>query len=311
MLQWFQLILYYPNMNISKRLWKADVLRHCHTCKQAPTNVRTSLQNLIQHTVYWLSCSIIFRGDHQDVEASATSTSGPQALVSRYAWGRDYHHVMRRLLRKLRNHLLTLEPSAIVAPFSDENAVLNRAWTRAAGLGFIGKNTMLIHRELGSWTFLGGLITSADLLTNTVIRPAQHSLCGTCDKCMKACPTQAIQAPFILDGNRCISTWNIENPTPPINKDEDRVKGHGWAFGCDICQEICPWNKFEKTTSHEAFQAKPGHIQWDTHSLPKELIGSPIRRAGEEQLFQLTTRALDGRHMTHRRIKRTERLNRM
>ncbi len=219
-------------------------------------------------------------GDHPASDAG-------KAKVSRYAWGQDYHHVLRRKLRRLRKALLAEGGGERCAPFNDVDAVLERAWAKAAGLGFIGKSAMLIHRDLGTWTFLGGLATDLDLGPAT--RAPVPDLCGSCTACLDACPTRAIVRPRVVDARRCLVTWNVEAPDDPAG---DAFEGHGWAVGCDVCQEVCPWNRFRKPTREPRFLARPGHTAFSPEDAPDDVAGTPLARPGKEALPRLAARAL-------------------
>jgi epoxyqueuosine reductase len=224
-----------------------------------------------------------WQGDHADhVDADALAQG---AKVARYAWGQDYHHVLRRKLRRLRKWLLARVPDAKVAPFNDVDAVTERAWAVACGLGFVGKSGMFISRRLGTWTFLGGLLTDVDLHGGAV--PARVSdACGSCTACLDACPPQAILAPRVVDARRCLTTWNVEEPTDPRG---DAFAGHGWAVGCDVCQEVCPWNKFAVPTREPRYA--PRHVVVDPDADAPDVAGTPLARPGRENLLRLAARA--------------------
>ena len=226
-----------------------------------------------------------YAGDHDE---HVTSLEG-RAKVARYAWPHDYHNLLRRRLRKVRRALL--DEAGVVdarcAPFLDVDAVLERAWAQAAGLGFIGKSAMFIHRSLGTWTFLGGMVTDLDLGART--RAPQTDLCGTCTACLDACPTRAIVRPWAVDASRCLVTWNVEETEDARG---DALAGHGWAVGCDVCQEVCPWNRFEKRTDEPRLQPLPGHVAFAPHEAPHDVQGTPLARPGAEALPRLARRAL-------------------
>jgi len=171
-----------------------------------------------------------------------------RARVARYAQGRDYHKVMGRKLKELAAWLTT-ESGAVSRTFVDTGPVLERAWAERAGLGWIGKNANLLTRDLGSWILLGEVLTCATL---TADAGPHEDFCGTCTACLDACPTKAIESPGVVDSNACISYWTIEHrgaiPEP-------RREGLGdWIFGCDVCQDVCPWNaSFAKPAEDDPF----------------------------------------------------------
>jgi len=172
--------------------------------------------------------------------------------VARYAWGRDYHALIEQKLDALADWLHEREPGAGIKRYVDHGPVLERAVAQEAGVGFIGKNTMLITERFGSWVFLAELITTLELAPD---RP-QTSQCGSCRLCLDACPTGAIVAPYELDATRCISYLTIELKRE-LAESEQRMIGN-WAFGCDVCQEVCPYNHPPTTTEVPAFQQGAG-----------------------------------------------------
>lgn len=166
--------------------------------------------------------------------------------VARYAWGRDYHKVIGKRLKQLAAFLESEFPGVSVQPFNDARPVLEHDAALAAGLGFIGRNTLLIHPEYGSMLFLGGLLTSLELEADepTPGEGAQYqgkADCGSCRRCLNACPTHAFPAEYILNSRLCISYQTIENRGEI--PEELRPKLGNWIFGCDVCQEVCPWVK--------------------------------------------------------------------
>ena len=168
-------------------------------------------------------------------EAEAAAREG-LARVARYARGRDYHKVMGRKLKELAGWLTTTSGAAS-RTFVDTGPVLERAWAERAGLGWIGKNANLLTRDLGSWILLGEVLTCAVLEADA---GPHEDFCGTCTACLDACPTGAITSPGVVDSNACISYWTIEHRGAIP---EARREGLGdWIFGCDVCQDVCPWN---------------------------------------------------------------------
>jgi epoxyqueuosine reductase len=172
------------------------------------------------------------------------------ARVARYAQGTaDYHDVLKRNLRELADFLHARRPGCRTRGVVDTAPLLERDFARLAGLGWFGKNTMLINKRLGSWLFLAALLTDVELEPDS---PHETSHCGTCTRCLDACPTDAFPEPYVLDARRCISYLNIElrGPVPMELRD-----GMGdWLFGCDVCQDVCPWNHKAPNTSEPAFQ---------------------------------------------------------
>lgn len=178
------------------------------------------------------------------------------AKISRYAWGRDYHKIMHKKLKALALWLEAQGEGIMARYYADTGPVQDKVWTQQAGIGWIAKNGNVITREYGSWVFLGEILTNLEL---TPDRPhTQH--CGTCTRCIDACPTDAIAQPFIVDANRCIAYHTIENRAEKL-PDAIASQMHGWVAGCDICQDVCPWNqRFAKPTDVAEFQPYPGNI---------------------------------------------------
>lgn len=175
-----------------------------------------------------------------------------QLLISKYAYGEDYHVVVRDKLQRLISMLREKVGDVNGRAFVDSAPVMERAWAARAGLGWIGKNTLLINRQQGSFFFLAELIIDLDLIPDGPIK----DYCGTCTACMDACPTDAIPDPYVVDASKCISYFTIEL------KDQipSDVKGKfgNWIFGCDICQDVCPWNRFSKPHKEERFLPHSG-----------------------------------------------------
>lgn len=159
------------------------------------------------------------------------------ARISRYAWGADYHEVLRGRLNAVRQRLADIFPALRTRAVVDSAPLMERDFAQLAGLGWIGKNTLLLNRALGSWFFLGGLLLDAELAYDVAFH-SNH--CGTCTRCLDACPTQAFTGPYQLDPRRCISYLTIEHRSE-IPQELAELMGD-WIFGCDVCQDVCPWN---------------------------------------------------------------------
>jgi len=167
--------------------------------------------------------------------------------VARYAYGEDYHFVVKDKLKALMDEIRQAIGAVDGRAFVDSAPVMERAWAKRSGVGWIGKNSLLLNREAGSYFFLAELIIDLDLEYDGPVK----DYCGTCTACMDACPTDAIPQPFVVDGSKCISYFTIELKEE-IPSD---VKGkfENWVFGCDICQEVCPWNRFAKPHNEPRF----------------------------------------------------------
>ena len=171
--------------------------------------------------------------------------------ISKYAYGQDYHHVIKSKLRQLQEFISEEIGEVGGRAFVDSAPVLDKAWAAKSGLGWIGKNSNLLTQQVGSFYFIAELIVDLELEYDAPV--SDH--CGTCTACIDACPTQAIVEPYVVDGSKCISYFTIEL------KDEIPTEFQGkfneWAFGCDICQDVCPWNRFSKPHSEPLFNPHP------------------------------------------------------
>lgn len=180
--------------------------------------------------------------------------------IARYGWGRDYHRVLCKRLKTLTQWLVQQAAarglSIETRYYVDTGPVQDKFWAQSAGLGWIAKNGNLITRDYGSWVVLGEILTDLPLATD---RP-HTAHCGTCTRCLEACPTQAIRAPAVVDANRCIAYHTIENRNDSLPA---AIADHlqGWVAGCDICQDVCPWNqRFAQPTPIEDFQPYPWNV---------------------------------------------------
>jgi epoxyqueuosine reductase len=176
--------------------------------------------------------------------------------ISRYAWGDDYHDVIQRRLRSLISEMEEQFPEPFAArAYTDTGPILERVAAKYAGLGWLAKNTFLINAQLGSWLFLGVIVTTLDLApTMAAGAAAPADLCGSCTRCLDACPTQAFPEPYVLDARRCISYLTVEL-RGAISEDMRPPMGRA-VIGCDICQDVCPWNRKAPITNQPAFQPR-------------------------------------------------------
>lgn len=221
--------------------------------------------------------------------------------VARYARGRDYHDVMGERLSTLARRIEESFPGTVTRPYIDTGPVLERELAARAGLGAFGKNTNLLSREAGSWFLLGELFLSLELAAD----PPAADLCGGCTLCLDACPTGALPAPYHLDSRRCISYWTIEHRG--ALPEEARPLVGDWVFGCDICQEVCPWNRrsplARNPADQEAMRLPEARRELDLVgllTLPREeyverFRGSPMKRARLEGLKRNAAVAMGNR----------------
>ncbi len=215
---------------------------------------------------------------YTDVAHSADPNSGK---ISRYAWGDDYHEVLSEKLEVLLDRILTREPGVIGKFYVDTGPMLEKVWAQRAGIGWEGKHTNVITQDHGSWVFLGEIILNVELDYD---RPAADH-CGSCTLCIEACPTQAIVEPYVLDSNLCISYLTIEHRGAIADELGERFDR--WIYGCDVCQDVCPWNhKFATPTNLGQFAPRPytaaPRISEMTHMSQEEFSTrfkkSPIKR---------------------------------
>jgi epoxyqueuosine reductase len=205
-----------------------------------------------------------------------------QGKVARYAQGGDYHDLLWRRLETLLEWLKAEKPEAKGRAVTDSAPLMERDFARLAGLGWIGKNTMLIQPKLGSFTVLGALLMDVELTPDP---PFTADRCGTCTRCLDACPTQAFDGPYRLDAGRCISYWTIEHRG--VMPDVAAASLDGWTFGCDVCQDVCPWNRKAPAGREPALAPRddlvnPDLVAWlerDDSDWKARLKGTALKRA--------------------------------
>lgn len=195
------------------------------------------------------------------------SNEKDKGKVSRYAWGKDYHLIIWSMLNELELELKKVDPAFKSISYVDTGPVMDKAWAVRSGIGWLGKHTNVINREIGSWFFIANTITNYDFNYSDPI----PDFCGTCTACIDACPTNAIVREYVVDANKCISYLTIENKSE-ISA-EFKGKFDNWLFGCDICQDVCPWNqKFPVET-----------LIIDFHPQNKELTLNEVIEMNEEE----------------------------
>ena len=217
--------------------------------------------------------------------------------VAQYAWSSDYHDVLGARLEQLASAIREVAPGAVTRCYVDAGPVPERELAQRAGLGWIGKNMMLIHPEIGSFTFIGVVLTDADLAADL---PFDVDRCGTCRRCLDACPTDAFPEPHLLDATRCISYLTIEH-RGPFN-DEQRTNVGDWVFGCDVCQDVCPWNvSFARGTADAALTPRGdvqapdlgGFLDMDEDTFARRYGDTPFARPGLQGMRRNATAVLE------------------
>lgn len=247
---------------------------------QQHESLRRDPEKLVDGTVRVIMVRMDYLPDASPIKSILNNKD--KAYISRYALGRDYHKLIRKRLETLAKRINTVIDTHRYRAFADSAPVFEKPLAAKSGLGWMGKHTLMLTRNAGSWFFLGALYTNLPL---PIDAPTDNH-CGSCTACLDICPTQAIVAPYQLDARRCISYLTIENKgSIPV---ELRPKMGNRIFGCDDCQVVCPWNKFAKHTVETDF--KPRHnldsknlielFQWDENTFLSKTEGSAIRRAG-------------------------------
>ena len=191
--------------------------------------------------------------EHQD--------NAEKGKLSRYAWGDDYHDVVREKLTELLDWIKTQDPLADGKICVDTAPMMDKAWAVRAGLGWLGKHSNLITTDIGSWVFIGSILLNLELDYDT---ETVDDHCGTCTACIDACPTNAIVEPYIVDSRKCISYATIELRDETLPADIV-ANQNGWMYGCDICQDVCPWNRFETPTAETRFEPRSGETSLPLH----------------------------------------------
>lgn len=211
------------------------------------------------------------------------ASQGPDTPhIAKYAYGKDYHEVIKAKLHSFLSDLRAELGDIQGRGFVDSAPVLERSWAQRSGLGWIGKNGNLIHKQAGSFFFIATLIVDIPLVYDSPV----GDYCGSCTKCLEACPTQALVSPTVVDGSRCISYYTIELKDMLIPASMEG-QFNNWMFGCDICQDVCPWNRFAKATSEAEFAPIPEILnltssQWEElteEEFKKVFAKSPLKRS--------------------------------
>ena len=237
---------------------------------------RRNVKNIFKNAKSVISLATNYYTNHQ------YSENENFGKVSRYAWGTDYHLIIWEKLNLLESELKKIDASFECKSYVDTGPVMDKVWAVKAGIGWMGKHTNVINKELGSWIFLSTLITNYEFVYSSTI----PDFCGSCTACIDACPTDAIIDEYLVDANKCISYLTIENK----NEIPLKFKGqfNNWIFGCDICQDVCPWNiKFSNNSSVKEFNPAKGNTELNFEEVfnmselefKKRYEKSPIKRA--------------------------------
>ncbi len=247
---------------------------------------REDVKNLLPTAKSVISCAMNYNTDYP---YSVEETDRDKGWISRYAWGDDYHEVMNERLLLLEKHFRENAPKGIKSRvYVDTGPVLERVYAKYSGIGWYGKNTCLINQDIGSWIFLGEIITDIELDYDSPV----PDRCGTCTMCIDACPTGALKEPYMLDSNLCVSYLTIEyRAYIPFDL---REKMDNNIYGCDICQDVCPWNSKAKVSESECFQPRDRLYNPDLMYLSrlsveefrKLLKNSPIKRTKRRGLVR-------------------------
>lgn len=237
---------------------------------------RKDVKEILENAKSVISLGLNYYTDH---EHTGEKNKGK---VSRYAWGKDYHLVIWEILDKLESELKSIDPDFECKAYVDTGPVMDKAWAVKAGIGWMGKHSNVITRDYGSWFFIANVITNFEFNYSNAI----PDFCGNCTACIDACPTDAIVEHYVVNSNKCISYLTIENKGDiPL---EYKGKIDAWLFGCDICQDVCPWNiKFSELTRVEEFNPQQENKELDLEKISemdeqefqKRFKNSPISRA--------------------------------
>ncbi|MFL1894102.1 tRNA epoxyqueuosine(34) reductase QueG [Aquimarina sp. 2-A2] len=207
---------------------------------------------------------------------SHTQQDADAPKISKYAYGQDYHHVIKTKLKELTEFITENIGEVKGRAFVDSAPVLDKAWAAKSGLGWIGKHSNLITQKVGSFYFIAELIV--DLELNYDHQTTDH--CGSCTKCIDACPTQAIVDPYVVDGSKCISYLTIELKEALPSEFKENMDN--WMFGCDVCQDVCPWNRFSKPHSQPLFNPKPELLEMtkkDWEEITQEVFSKVFQKS--------------------------------
>ncbi len=242
---------------------------------------RFDVKNILPDARSVISLAINYYSDHQHTNKADFSAASKYGKISRYACGKDYHIVIWDKLELLGEELQKIDSSFRCLSYVDTGPVMDKVWAVRAGIGWLGKHTNVITREIGSWIFLATVITNVEFNYSAALA----DFCGSCTACIDACPTKAIVNEYVVDANKCISFLTIENKGEIPNEFKDKFDD--WLFGCDICQDVCPWNKkFSRQSFEKDFEPIENKeielekiLEMSLDDFKKRFETSPIKRA--------------------------------
>lgn len=247
---------------------------------------RTDVTQVVPEAKSVIVCAMVYDTDYPFSTERRDSTRG---WIARYAWGDDYHDILQNKLFELFDFIKRESQEEVYGRISvDTGPVVDRVYAKYAGIGWFGKNTCIINQQKGSWLFLGEIITNLELEYDHPV----PDRCGSCNRCIEACPTDAILEPYVLDARRCISYLTIELKEEIPLELRDLIGNH--VFGCDICQDVCPWNRKPPKTTEPAFQPRPGLFNPELETLAnlspeafrETFRSSPIKRTKRRGLLR-------------------------
>ncbi len=240
---------------------------------------REDIRNIMSDAISVISCGLNYNTDNPYSIDESDKTRG---WISRYAWGDDYHDCIKKKLLLLEKHVNDLAPEGMRSKaYVDTGPVLERVYAKYSGIGWYGKNTCLINQDIGSWIFIGEIITNIELEYDSPV----PDRCGTCTMCIDACPTDALREPYVLDSNLCISYLTIELKGKIPMRLRDKIDNN--IYGCDICQDVCPWNRKAEVTESPYFTPRAGLYNPELSYLSQLTLNdfrnlfknSPVKRA--------------------------------
>lgn len=280
------------------KLPRADFLTEWITAGKHGTMdwMRRNLDKRIDINMLYPEAKSVISVAHNYYTRHSHSGAAQKCKISRYAWGKDYHKIIKKKLKQLLKEIRIIDPQINGRLFVDTAPIQDKLWAQQAGIGWQGKNTNILTQDYGSWIFLGELVVDTELDYD----PAAKDFCGNCSACIEACPTDALQL-YRIDATKCISYLTIEYWDRPIPK-EYQGKMNNWIFGCDICQDVCPWNRFANESREENYQPIEGQTELDLHewiekdeaAFRRRFRNTPAFRTGFQNLIRNIRAILNG-----------------